>query len=108
MAFASRSETIFGSASVTITAVKTSPSRRSLSETSLPSRMILALRARASAFENRRIPIGPRTMMSSPETLRTVPWRISITDTGVIVVVVVIVAETCIPGFRSATPMSLP
>ena len=33
---------------------------------------------------------------------------ISVTYTGVVVVVVVIVAETCIPGFRSATPMSLP
>ena len=33
---------------------------------------------------------------------------ISVTYTGVVVVVVVIVAETCIPGFSSATPISLP
>ena len=70
--------------------------------------MILTLRVRASWFENRRIPWGPRTMTSSPETARTLPFRISVTVTGVVVVVVVILAETFIPGFRSATPMSLP
>ncbi len=43
-----------------------------------------------------------------PETARTLPDLISVTYTGVVVVVVVTVAETSIPGFRSATPMSLP
>ena len=43
-----------------------------------------------------------------PETATTRPVRISVTYTGVVVVVVVTVAETRIPGFRSATPISLP
>ena len=43
-----------------------------------------------------------------PETARTLPVLIVVTHTGVVVVVVVTVAETCIPGFSSATPMSLP
>jgi hypothetical protein len=108
MAWTSRSEATVGGWSVTMTAVMMSPGRSSFRYASFPLRRTLTFRAAASLFENTRFPSGPRTMMLSPETARTLPVLIVVTYTGVVVVVVVIVAVTCIPGFRSATPMSRP
>ena len=55
-----------------------------------------------------RFPCGPRTMMLWPETTRTLPDLISVTYTGVVVVVVVTVAVTCMAGLQISDADVLP
>jgi len=93
---------------VTMVAVSLSLARKSEISASLPSRQILIPRLSMSACENIFMPLSVRTRMLVPKFCITVPFLTSVTTTGVVVVLVVIVAVPDMPGFNSRTDSIFP